>query len=166
MIIDLKAKPFVPESWTVEEHRKGGILKALPKIDLYLSEKQKTGYIQGYDLQKELEGKTVFNSNLLFWFLKHPTLIPKEWDGKYVFFWGTIYRNPYGHRSVLCLYRRGGGSWGWGYYWLGSDWYDSDPSAVLASPSSLDPKSSPQPLDLDGETIELGGVKYKLEKEL
>lgn len=49
-------------------------------------------------------------------------------------FWGIILQSPFGYRGVLCLFRRGGGSWCWHYRWVGNDnWDASNPSAVLAS---------------------------------
>lgn len=58
--------------------------------------------------------------------------IPEEWKGKYIFFDGTVLRNPDGYRCVLYLYF-GGGRWHWNCHWLDNDWYSDSPSAVLAS---------------------------------
>jgi len=68
---------------------------------------------------------------------ENPELIPEHWkeqtDGNttYRYFDGTVLRNPFGSRCVLCLYFWGGG-WRWSYGWLGSGWYSFSPSAVLA----------------------------------
>jgi hypothetical protein len=59
-------------------------------------------------------------------------LIPEEWKGKYVFFWGTIYRGSGDNLYVRCLCW-GGGRWDWGYDWLGGGWDDGNPAAVPAS---------------------------------
>lgn len=131
-VIDCNADPHVPENWKVEEHIKGGELTWNPeKITLYLSDKQKGGVIEGNKLRKELKGKPVLNANVLDYLLKNPHLIPDEWKGKYIFFWGTIYRRSGGSLYVRCLCW-GGGSWGWSYRWLVRDWGGGSPAAVLA----------------------------------
>jgi hypothetical protein len=65
-------------------------------------------------------------------------LIPESWkektngDTTFIYFDGTILRNPGGDRYVLCLYWCGG-QWNWGYSWLGRNWNANRPSGVLAS---------------------------------
>ena len=54
----------------------------------------------------------------------------------YVDFFGDILRFPNGHRSVLCLYRFGVGSWNWYYCWLVNDWSDHYFTAVARQVSS------------------------------
>lgn len=63
-----------------------------------------------------------------------PRLLKELTNGgyTYVFFKGTILRNPSGRRYVLYLLLVGGG-WRWSCSWLDCDWNDVDPSAVLAS---------------------------------
>jgi len=133
-VIDLDAAPFVPNDWKVEEHQKGGTFRWDPvKVKLYLSKLQSKGkYIGGHDLRKELAGQPVFNARLLDYLLAHPQLIPEEWKGKYIFFWGTIYHHSSGDLCVryLCW---GDGQWQWGYDWLGSDWSVDSPAALRAS---------------------------------
>ena len=139
-VIDCDADPFVPEGWSVEKHQKGGSFKWDPKqVQFYLSEPQRKGKsIEGNKLRTELEGKPVFNANLLDYLLAYPHLIPEEWKQDkqnrthYIFFWGTIYRHSDGGLFVRCLYW-GVGGWLWGYGWLGSDWDDVDPAALRAS---------------------------------
>ena len=115
IIIDCDKDPFCPEGWTVEEHKKGGKLEWNPKnISLYLSENQRNGLIKGNELHKELKDKPILNANVLDYLLAHPELIPEEWKGKYVFFWGTIYRDSVSDLDVRCLCW-GGGRWYWGY---------------------------------------------------
>lgn len=143
-IIKTDANPKIPEGydWTIESHKGMGDLdwdECNPT--LYVSEKQKYGYIKGNDLQKELEDKPTLNANVLYYLLAHQKLIPEDWKGKYVYFWGTIYVNPHGSRCVLCLFFRFG-EWGWDDGWLGGGFGVYDPSALLASSSSdLEPKS-------------------------
>jgi hypothetical protein len=131
-LIDCDVNPFIPDGWSVEEHKKGGMFKFNPeKISLYLSKKQKKGSIGGYDLRKELSDKPVMNANVLDYLLAHPELIPEEWKGKYIFFWGTIYRDSDGRLDVRCL-GWSGSEWRWGCNWLDLG-FDSVSPAALAS---------------------------------
>jgi hypothetical protein len=134
-VIDLDANPVIPNGLTVEGHQKGGQFKwDAAKVALFLSKEQQNGKrIEGKKLRTELAERPVFNANLLDYLLKHPHLIPEEWKGKYIFFWGTIYRNSSGSLGVRCLYWHGG-SWHWhDSYWLDSDWYGDYPAALRAS---------------------------------
>lgn len=130
-LIDCDVNPYVPDSWTVEEHKKGGLWKWNPKISFYLSERQKNGSLIGTDLRKELVNRPVLNANVLDWLLGHSELIPEEWKDKVIFFWGTIYRVRGGNLCVRYLYWRGS-CWRWDYYWLDGG-FDSDGFAALAS---------------------------------
>lgn len=133
-LIDCDADPFVPSGWRVEEHRKGGQIKFdLAKIELYLSKNQQNGkVINGNKLRKELEDKPVLNANALDYLLKHPELIPEEWKGKYIFFWGTIYRYSDGDLIIRYL-DWSGDRWYWSWGWFDDDWNDGSPAALLAS---------------------------------
>ena len=131
-IIDCDKDPFCPKDWIVEEHKKGGKLEWNPKnISLYLSENQKKDWIKGNELREELKGKPVLNANVLDYLLAHPELIPEEWKGKYVFFWGTIYRDSDGSLNVRYL-GWNGERWNWSFNWLDNVWYDVCPAAVSA----------------------------------
>ena len=164
MKIDTSKKPFSPNGWTIESHDTS-LGKIDPtKISLWLHEKQKSGYIRGYDLEKELP-KEVLNATVLDWLLKNPKYIPEDWKGKYVFFWGTIYRNQ--DTSSLCVRYLcfNDGSWRRDYDWLGDDWSDRDPAALLAS---ISPKSSDflksdvlKPLELRLSSLEKDMEKIK-----
>jgi len=65
-------------------------------------------------------------------------LIPESWKQKtngsttYIFFNGTVLRDPGGGRDVLALCWSAG-QWGRDDRWLEEDWHVSDPSVVLAS---------------------------------
>lgn len=130
-VIDCDAAPFVPDGWKVEEHIKGGEFEWNPEaISLYLSDKQQgSGWVEGNKLRKELTGMPVLNANVLDYLLAHPNLIPDEWKGKYVFFWGTIYRRSDGSLYVRYL-NWYGVSWDRDSRWLDFDWYAHDPAAV------------------------------------
>jgi len=139
-LIDLDAPPYIPNGWSVVEHRQGGQMVWDPtKVKFHLSKNQKGGKrIEGNKLRKELEGKPVYNANLLDYLYANKELIPEEWkkneDGsiRFTYFWGTIYRNSSGGLYVryLCFY---GGQWIWYCRWLGRGWSGSDPAAVPAS---------------------------------
>lgn len=136
LLIDLSADPFCPKGLTVEEHIKAKPWKFDAKqIELYLDPAQSGGSILGHDLRNVLKGKPVLNANVLNWLLQEENqhLIPEEWKGKYVFFWGTIYRRPAGSLSVRYL-RWSGGQWGWFWLWLDDRWDEAHPAALLASP--------------------------------
>ena len=84
---------YVPDFYGLEEHKKGGQLIWDPsKIRLHLSDNQRDGKaIQGHKLREELANQFVLNINVMDYLLAHPELIPEEWKGQNVHFWGTIY---------------------------------------------------------------------------
>jgi len=142
-VIDCDADPFNPwtkDGWTVEEHQKGGQWKFDAKeIELFLSGNQKGDkYVEGNKLRKELAKKPVFNANVLDYLLANPHLIPEEWkqdeqgNTRYIFFWGTVYRDRLGRLYVRCL-SWDDGRWDWGSRWLGRRWDGHNPAAVRAS---------------------------------
>lgn len=132
-VIDCDVLPYELDGWKVVEYKRGGQLRYDPAtISLYLSENQKNGKaIEGHKLRNELQDQPVLNANVLDYLLAHPELIPDSWKGKYIFFWGTVYRGRDGDLYVRCLCRVGDG-WDWGYGWLGGVWDDDVPAAVLA----------------------------------
>jgi len=135
-LIDCDADPFTRDGWRVEEHKKHGRefdWDEGKKINLYLSQNQQDGkVIRGNKLRTELSKKAALNANVLDYLLAHPDLIPEGWNGKAIFFWGTIYRYSDGDLCVRCLCF-GGGRWRWDDDWLGGGWGDLDPAALLAS---------------------------------
>ncbi len=132
-IIDCDADPFTPNGWSFVEHCKNGKIQwDAEKISSYLSEKQRSGGIVGNELRKELEKKSRLNANVLDYLLANPHLIPEAWKGKWIFFWGTIYRYSDGNLYVRCLFWVGG-RWRWGDGWLADDFGADDPAALLAS---------------------------------
>jgi hypothetical protein len=130
-IIDLDAAPHIPKNLKVESHKKGGQFEwDLKKVQLYLSPNQEDGkYIVGKYLRKELENQPVLNANALDYLLEHRELIPEEWKGKRIFFWGTIYLHSNGNLCVRCLCRSGK-SWYWDCNWLYDDFSSRNPAAV------------------------------------
>lgn len=136
-VIDCDADPFVPDGWSVEEHQKGGSFQwDASKVELWLANGQKNGEVKATEsknLRKEMARKVPLNACVLDYLLANPHLIPEEWEGKHVFFWGTVYCNRHGFLRVRCLYWSDDERWYWGSRWLGSLWFDGDPAAVRAS---------------------------------
>ena len=153
-IIDCDADPYCPKTkthsgkrWRVVEHRKGGQLEwSSDKIELYLMGGPKKGVINGHKLLKNLEDKPVLNANVLDYLMvpEKQHLFPEDWKGRSVYFWGTIYREPFGtlavrfcHFSVILANKRDCDEWArkWGqaYYSLDSDFNDSDFAVLLRS---------------------------------
>jgi len=140
ILIDLDAPPYIPNGWSVVEHKQGGqMVWDSTKVKFHLSKNQKGGKrIEGNKLRKELEHKPVYNANLLDYLYANQELIPEEWkkneDGsiRFTYFWGTIYSYSDGYLYVRVLYFHDG-QWNWDYRWLGVDWNGRTPAAVPAS---------------------------------
>ncbi|MBI5420985.1 MAG: hypothetical protein HZA35_01590 [Parcubacteria group bacterium] len=139
-LIDFDANPHVPNGWSVVEHKKGGILKWDPaKVKFHLSRNQRGNKsIVGNELRKELEKQPVYNANMLDFLYAKQELIPEEWKKdengniRFIYFWGTIYRDSDGFLYVRYLCFRGG-QWDWRYRWLDDDWRSRFPALVSAS---------------------------------
>lgn len=138
--IDTDAAPYIPDGWTIEEHRGDGILEwDASKVKLYLDDAQMNGKrIEGNLLRKRLAKKLVLNASVLDFLLANPQHIPEIWKAddrgnrRYIFFWGTIYRNTVGNLYVryLCWF---GDRWGWFAYWLVNEWDGKNSAALRAS---------------------------------
>ena len=138
-LINCDAPPSIPNGWRVEEadqlvNRVRGVFEWDPnKVKLHLSPNQMGGKpIKGEQLQTELANESVLNANILDYLLVHPALIPDEWKGKYVFFWGTVFRSSSGSLCVRCLYFLGG-EWLSSCLWLGDVFFGCDSAALRAS---------------------------------
>lgn len=149
MKIILKNTPLIPyEGWKVDYHN--GITNFDPQtLSLHLEPEQEKKYIKGHILAERLKDKAL-NASVLDYLLENPKLIPDEWKGKWVYFWGTIYRNSGGDLYVRCL-DWDDGQWQSNYHWLDDGWNSGNPAAVSASSSiSSEPKNSAlRNLDLD-----------------
>ncbi|HRH26412.1 MAG TPA: hypothetical protein PLF31_03010 [Candidatus Paceibacterota bacterium] len=130
-VIDCDTNPYLPNGWTVKEHRKGGQMEwDSLKVALHLSPNQMGNKrVKGNKLRKELANIPVMNANVLDYLLAHTELISEEWKGKVVFFWGTIYRDSGGNLCVRYLCWRHD-RWDWCDHWLGNDWRSGHPAAV------------------------------------
>ncbi len=133
-IIDCSADPFIPSMWSLQRHREDGNFVWNPKkVKLYFSENQKKNkVIDGRELFSELIDQSVLNANVLDYLLARQELIPEEWKGKRIFFWGTIYCNRNGSYVVRCL-EWDGHSWFWNYYKVYGKWIEYDFAVVSIS---------------------------------
>ena len=137
IVVAPKRPNFIKEGWSW--HPEDQITRPpMPPFDptkmrLHRSPRQKGDRgIIGTDLRVELEGMPVLGSDDLDRLLAEPRLIPDSWKGKYIYFWGDLYRRSAGNLCVRDLYWDGG-RWVWNDYWLGGDWNSRSPAAVVAS---------------------------------
>lgn len=136
---------FIGEGWAIVSGEPVSLSTALTEIDLTKVQfvtmlKDGESYINGEEKLKRLKSSNYIRLDadifLTLWENQH--LIPESWKEKvngntcYIFFDGTVLRNPSGDRCVLCL-GWSGGQWRRLCFWLGSDWSARSPSAVLAA---------------------------------
>ncbi|MDQ7814550.1 MAG: hypothetical protein RDU25_01965 [Patescibacteria group bacterium] len=144
-IIDCDEAPYIPKGWEIRPEDQlpgavGGLLKFDPsQILLHLEEGQMDGRtIVGFELDQELLGKPLLKANVLDHLLVNTNLIPEAWKvdehgrARFVYFWGTIYRDSDGDLYVRCLCWSGS-QWDWNYDWLGDGFEEQNPAAILAS---------------------------------
>lgn len=145
LIIDCDEAPFIPKGWEIRPEDQlpgavGGLLKFDPsQILLHLEEGQEDRKgIVGHQLAEKLSGLPLLKANVLDYLLDHVDLIPEEWKvdehgrTRYIPFWGTVYRDSDGRLYVRFLYWLGG-QWYCPSYWLGHEFGDQRPAAILAS---------------------------------
>ena len=106
LTIDCDAKPFPQYKFlTIEKHiGYGKLIWDASKIKLYILRSHSEGNNLDLAVEKEIEEKPILNATVMCWLLQHPDLIPAEWKGKSVVFWGTIFLEEDGRRYVMCLY--------------------------------------------------------------
>lgn len=131
--IDCDVVPSIGSDWEIEEHIKSGkIVWGPDKFKIYLCDEQKENSIEGNELRKKLKDQPVLNACVFEYLLNNPEVIPKKWKGKYVFFWGTIYRNLQGLLCVFYLFwDNNSNSWKFGHSFLSGKWGNESPAAVL-----------------------------------
>jgi len=107
------------------------------KLEQWLHEEQKTGYVTGKTIHQYLKDNDMIKDCLGLRDLeeiqkKGITFFRKYFKGKYVFGWKAVVRDRDGHLRVPCLYESDGVvSLNW--RWLGSDWSSFYPALRLAS---------------------------------
>lgn len=135
-VIDCDATPFVPGDWSVENHQLGGKIDWDPsQVVFHLEDEQLDGSVKGHELRKKLEDKKpVLNANILDYLLVNQRLIPDEWEGKNVFFWGTICSSPNGTLHVHFMrWDNWDGCHKWDIRPLDFQWDGNDLAVVLRS---------------------------------
>lgn len=135
--------PF--DSATIEYDNKNHALDFV----LHLEPEQEKSYLNGEVLAERMKEKGL-SASVLDYLLENPEKIPKEWKGKWIYFWGTIFRNANGVLYVRYLYFDDG-AWQTNYFWLGFGWLVHSPSTVSASSVKSDPKFSSEPKTFDLE---------------
>ncbi|MEK7766143.1 MAG: hypothetical protein AAB368_07885 [bacterium] len=136
--IDCSVQPMIPNGWEIRPEDqiasrfRGELIWTPEKIRLHLDPGQADGgVLKGDDIRKRLEGQPVLPANVGDYLLAHPVLIPSDWKGKYIYFWGTVFHNSDNGLCVryLCWGARG---WHWSNGWLDFGWRGQGPAAVLA----------------------------------
>ena len=135
-----EVEQHIGEGWAVVEKRPDGLYVNGRKVILHLSKRQLGGkQLKGHELRDELTGKPVLNANLLDALYDSPHLIPEDWKAdengntRYIFFWGSIFRDAYGNLCVRYLYFDVGVWYRYYAYWLDYGWLGRRPAALLAS---------------------------------
>lgn len=163
-IINTNKPPKIPySSLTIESHTPmGNLTWDSEKVELYLAPQQKMNSIEGNKLHEKLKDKPVLNATVLDWLLEHQDQIPDSWKGKYVYFWGTIFRRADGDLCVEYLYWFGN-RWYWFCLWLGRDWGEDYPAASLARmPSGTGALDTS--LSLESLALRIKAIENKLVK--
>ena len=120
-VINLDAIPLIPKGWSIKPEdqipgqRRTGLWK-WRKEQVKLSLPAYRGginWIRDEKFKDNLENKPILNANVLDYLLANPILIPAEWKGAPVFFWGTIYRDSAGSPCVRYLNWSRKGWWSW-----------------------------------------------------
>ncbi len=96
----------VPGNWKVVTHQKNGKLEWRPGIitvSLEDGQRRNTNFPYGEQVYESYAGEKLPNSNMLEFYLKHPYLIPDEWKGEIVHFFGTIFTDDRGNLHVRRL---------------------------------------------------------------
>jgi hypothetical protein len=150
-IIDCDAdplNPFVKDGGVVHKHQKGGPFtwdreSQADALLLLRSQSPRSVTQRGWDhssnVISELRSRRapVLNACVLDFLLANPQQIPREWKGKHVFFWGTIYyarRGGHWGVDLSCVRQLNwdNGRWDWDVGWLDDALSANSPAAVRA----------------------------------
>ena len=144
-IIDCDCDPYEPEDLSMKRHLRQGQLEWDPdKVLLHVFDEQREGSIHGNDLYEKL--KPILNACFLDHLLAHPHLIPEEWKGKHIFFWGTIYQDSAERQSVRYLYWDSM-RWTWNFVLLDCLWRNDFFAAILIQDEAELPTVYPVKID-------------------
>lgn len=109
------------DGWSLLENKNQGIA-SVKDLELYSCLKGGEGFITG-DVMIE-RAEVVYGQEDAEWLLEHQKEIPKEWQGHYIVFTGTVWQDSDGDRLVACL-RWDGGRWVLDFFWLVFDWFSA-----------------------------------------
>ena len=134
---------FIGEGWSIVQEDERSVLLHevdLSKISLVTMLAEGETSVVGEKKLKRLKGvgHLLLDAKVFQTLWDNQHLIPESWKQKtngnttYIFFDGTILRDPDGYRYVLYLYWQSG-RWRWDYGWLDDQWLTNNPSVVLAS---------------------------------
>ena len=146
-IVNFDMEPNTPRGWLIRledqitSRISGKKVFNQEEIKTYLSDEQKRGLVSGDNLMKDLCNKPVAGAELLDFYLANPHQIPEEWNGKNIFFWGTVFYNS-GDLYVKYLFVDKG-KWDWASFWLEKKWGGNDPALLIVSeetPSQVKPE--------------------------
>ncbi len=132
-VIDCDAEPRVPNNLTLVEHRSLGQLVWNPtQVKLMQSAKQQADqFVTGFKLAELMSRRLALNANVLDFLLDHPYLIPRVWQGKRIYFWGTVYNEQNG-QCVRCLVYIND-EWTDDYFWIHSHFNSQAFAAYVVS---------------------------------
>lgn len=131
LVVDYAKTPSLAELAVVEHpDRMDAVTIDVAKIKLIVTLADGESYVDGEENLARLKatGKVLLDICVMRAFLKHPELIPREWERMY--FWGTILEDTAGNRYVAYIYLRDG-EWREGIRWLGNPWKANQPAACL-----------------------------------
>jgi len=136
---------FIGDGWSILEDETDTRSTALTKLDLTKVQqmtmlKLSENVVNGKERLKRLKknGHIRLDAEVFLTLWQSQLLIPESWkegvngDTRFIFFDGTILRDPNGDRGLLYLYWHVG-MWNWDVYRLDNDWYNNDLSVVLVS---------------------------------
>lgn len=127
--VDCDTPPFTPPTFEVGDHKRNGpFLWSASRVQLWQASFQQvprplpaTGPRELYHLTKR---RRTLNANVLDFLLENPSLIPSEWEGKGIVFWGTTYRRRHTNEYVVAVLYQGNGQWERSLHEIGAAWLD------------------------------------------
>jgi|GEM_PF-1102615 len=137
-VIDCDAAPKIGDDFfgealqqiKVDRHIPGGkMIWDKDRVCLHLFQGQAEEGISGWAIYRLTENKPVLNANVLDYLLEHQELIPQNWKGKKVYFWGTTYRLKEGAVFVRCLFWANG-KWCSANRWNNAGFFEADEPAA------------------------------------
>lgn len=95
-----------PNGLKIHLHQKHGKLNWHHDVISYDHDEPRSrtmNFKYGNEVLAKFEEKTLPNANAVAFYLKHPWLIPEEWKGQIIYFFGTIYIDSDGKLYAWCL---------------------------------------------------------------